>query len=299
MKITLTGSLGRIGKPLVQKLMSEGHTVTVISSNSARSKEIEALGAIPAIGALQDTDFLASTFTGADVIYAMAPPANYFDQSLNLFEYFKELGNSFDEAVQKSGVKRVINLSSIGAHLEKGNGILEGTYYVENSLNSLPEDVAVTHIRPTEIYYNLFQFIDLIKNQGIMGSNLNKNGVNVWVSTEDIAAAVVEEISNPFSGRKVRYVASEELTYQEVAATLGSAIGKPDLKWVTITDNQLYESLKSVGMQPAIAEKMVEMYAAIRSGLLYEDYNLHKPETLGQVKMKDFAQEFAAVYHQK
>lgn len=57
MNITLTGSLGNIGKPLTQRLIKEGHTVTVISSNIERRKQIEALNAIPAIGNLQDVSF--------------------------------------------------------------------------------------------------------------------------------------------------------------------------------------------------------------------------------------------------
>ncbi len=299
MNITLTGSLGRIGKPLTQKLIAEGHTVTVISSNPARRKEIVALGAIPAIGTLQNIDFLASTFKGAEVVYTLAPPANYFDHDLNLLEYFQELGTSFAKAIRRTDVKHAVNLSSIGAHLDKGNGILAGTYHVENILNDLPEDVAITHVRPTEIYYNLFQFIGLIKNQGIIASNVEESDSNVWVSPQDIAACVAEEISTPPSGRKVRYVASDELMYKEVATILGSAIGKPDLKWATIPDDQMRQGLESAGMQPAIAQGMVEMYAAIHRGLLYEDYNLHKPQVPSQVKMKDFAQDFAVVYHQQ
>ena len=299
MKITLTGSLGHIGKPLTQKLIGEGHSVTVISSNPARSKEIEALGAIPAIGTLQDANFLASTFKGAEAVYTMVPPANYFDHQLDLLGYYQGLGNRYAKAIRRAEIQQVVNLSSIGAHLDKGNGILLGTYHVENILNNLPEEVAITHIRPTEFYYNLFGFIDLIKGQGIMASNLEESDLNVWVSPQDIAACVAEEISTPSSGRKVRYVASDELTYKEVASILGSAIGKPDLKWVMIPDDQLLKSLENAGMQPEIAKGMVEMYAAIHSGLLYEDYNLHKPETFGQVKMKDFAKEFAAVYNQK
>ena len=97
----------------------------------------------------------------------------------------------------------------------------------------------------------------------------------------------------------MRYVASEELTYKELASILGSAIGKPELKWIMIPDDQLLKSLESAGMQPEIAKGMVEMYAAIHSGLLYEDYNLQRPKTFGQVKMKDFAKEFAAVYNEK
>ncbi len=299
MKITLAGSLGRIGKPLTQKLVKEGHTVTVISSNSDRSKDIEALGAIPAIGALQDTNFLTSVFTGADVAYTLVPPANYFDQTLDLYQYFVELGDSFKKAVEKSGVKKVVNLSSIGAHLEKGNGILEGTYYVEKVLNSLPEDVAITHIRPVEICYNLFQFIDLIKHQGIIGSNLDKDDVNAWVATEDIAEAVADEIFNIKFGRNIRYIVSDELTYSKLATIIGNAIGKPDLQWIKFTDEQVLESLINVGMQPAIAHKMVEMYAAIHSGLLYEDYREKDPKIEGKVKMKDFAREFTVLYNQK
>ncbi|MEM0941729.1 MAG: NAD(P)H-binding protein [Bacteroidota bacterium] len=296
MKITLTGSIGHIGRPLTEKLVAQGHTVTVISSNSVRSKEISALGAIPAIGKLQDTDFLASTFKGSDLVYTLVPPANYFDRKLDLLEYFIELGNGFADALRQTEVERVVNLSSIGAHLEKGSGILEGTYQVENILNNLPDDVAVTHVRPVEIYYNLFQYIERIKSEGVMSGNLAEDNINVWVSLEDIANSVVEEINSPSIGRKVQYVAGEEVTYKELASTLGSAIGKPDLKWVQITDDQLRDRLIHVGMQPKMTEKMTEMYAAIRSGLLYEHYNQNKPRTFGEVKLENFAEDFAAAY---
>ncbi len=297
MKITLTGSLGRIGKPLTQNLIKANHTVTVISSDPARSKAIEALGATPAIGRLQDTDFLSSTFKEADVVYTMVPPPNYTDPHLDLLDYYQTFGNSFAKAIRQTALKRVVNMSSIGAHLAKGNGILLGTYQVENILNNLPVEVAITHIRPTEIYYNLFQFIDLIKHQGMMASNLAADDLNVWVSTQDIAACVAEEINTPSQGRKVRYVASEELTYKEVASTLGTAIGKPELRWVKITDDQLQERLERTGMPSKIAKEMTEMYAAIHSGLLYEDYLLHKPTQMGKVKLKDFAEDFATIYH--
>lgn len=299
MKFTLTGSLGRIGKPLTKKLTDGGHSVTVISSNPARSKQIEAMGAIPAIGTLEDADFLASSFRGSDAVYTMVPPPNYFDHNLDLLGYYQTLGNSFAKAIKRAEVKRVVNMSSIGAHLDKGNGILLGTHHVEKILNDLPEGVAITHIRPVEIYYNLFSFVDLIKSQGIIANNLDASDSNVWVSCKDIADCVAEELNIISRGRKVRYVASDELKYEEVASTLGSAIGKPDLKWVRISEDEMRQGLEKAGMQPKCAKEMVEMYAAIRSGLLYEDYKLHKPESLGQVKMKDFAKEFATVYHQK
>ena len=45
MKVIVTGSLGNIGKPLATELVQKGHQVTVISRNTEKQKEIEALGA--------------------------------------------------------------------------------------------------------------------------------------------------------------------------------------------------------------------------------------------------------------
>ena len=52
MKIIITGSLGHISKPLAQELVQKGHAVTVISSNPDKQKDIEAIGAIAAIGSV-------------------------------------------------------------------------------------------------------------------------------------------------------------------------------------------------------------------------------------------------------
>tara|TARA_R110002049_G_scaffold294385_1_gene480989 strand:- start:1549 stop:2451 length:903 start_codon:yes stop_codon:yes gene_type:complete len=297
MKITLTGSLGHIGKPLTQELVQKGHSVTVISSNSEKQKDIEAMGAIATIGSLEDLDFMTSAFTGADAVYSMVPPANYFDQTLDLLGYYRKLGSNYAQAIKQSGVKKIVNLSTIGGHLDKGNGILRGAHHVESFLNELPSDVAITHIRPTAFYYNLLPEVYSAKENGYIASNIDGDVVNAWVSPLDIASAISEEITSSLTERKIRYVASEELTYNELVVILGKAINNPDLKWVTITDEQMQDGVVSAGMQPKIAAGLTEMYASINSGLLYEHYNLNKPIKMGTVKMKNFAKEFAQVYN--
>lgn len=90
-------------------------------------------------------------------------------------------------------------------------------------------------------------------------------------------------------------MASDELSPNEVASILGEAIGKPDLKWVVIPDEQLLNGLLATAMNPGIARGFVEMNASRRDGVLYEDYYRNKP-TLGKTKLTDFAKEFAAAY---
>ncbi len=49
------------------------------------------------------------------------------------------------------------------------------------------------------------------------------------------------------------------------------------------------------GIPPVIPDLLVELGAAIHTGLLRGDYEKHKPQ-LGKVKLPDFIKEFASVY---
>ena len=300
MKIIVTGSIGHISKPLTQELVHKGHEVTVISSNPERQEAIEALGATAAIGIMEDVDFLSATFTGADAVYVMETfgTDRFFDQNLDITTAINKIGNNYAQAILESGVKRVVHLSSIGAHTEKGNGLLRMHYIAENILNALPSDIAITFMRPVGFYYNLLGFIKAIKTDGVIATNYGGDSKKPWVSPIDIASAIAEEITSDFAGRKIRYVASDEISCNELASLLGTAIGKPDLKWVVIPDEQMLYGMINAGMNPQIAAGFVEMNAGMRDGELYEDYYRNRP-TLGKVKLTDFAKEFAVVYNKQ
>lgn len=116
------------------------------------------------------------------------------------------------------------------------------------------------------------------------------------MSPLDIAFAIVEEMESPFDGRKVRYVASEEVSPNEMARILGDAIGNPDLQWMMVSDEQMLSGMLGMGVNTKIAEEMVAMQASQRNGLLYEDFYRNKP-TLGKIKFIDYAKQFALAYN--
>jgi uncharacterized protein YbjT (DUF2867 family) len=297
MNIILTGSLGHIGKPLTENLVQKGHAVTVISSKTDKQKAIEELGAKPAIGSIDDADFLTTVFKGADIVYLMLPPFNFFDQNIDMEAYWTNIAGNYVKAVLRSGVKRVIYLSSIGAHTDKGNGMLNIHYNAESIIRQLPADVSIKFMRPVGFYYNMFAFIATIKAHGAIFQNYGGDVKEPWVSHLDIAATVAEEVGKPFEGRTVRYIAGDEVSPDEVAKVLGKAIGKPDLKWQVISDEQFLNGLLAVGFSPRVAKGFVDMNAG-RLNKLYDDYHQHRP-TFGNVKLTDFAKDFAAVYNQQ
>ncbi len=111
-----------------------------------------------AIGSVEDADFLVSAFTGADAVYTMVPPANYFNPNIDLMTYCVRIGNNYAHVIKKSDVKRVVHLGSIGAHLEKDSGLILGHRAVELILAEL-SGVSITFLRPAGFYYNLYSFL--------------------------------------------------------------------------------------------------------------------------------------------
>jgi uncharacterized protein YbjT (DUF2867 family) len=287
---------------LTQELVQKGHDITVVSSKPERKGEIEAMGAKAAIGTIEDHGFLSATFQGADTVFILiAPSGAYTDPQLDVDKKFRQIGETCVEAIETSGVKRVVYLSSIGADLETGSGLLRFHHAMEALLDRLRQ-VAITFVRPTGFYNNLYGYLQMIKTQGVIAANYGEEDKVEWVSPSDIATVVAEELEALLAGgaqagaRKVRYAASDELTCSQMAWILGEAIGKPDLKWVIIPGERMKEGLVAAGLKPFIADGMVEMYASRHSGRLSEDYYRNRP-VLGRVKMTDFAKEFTAAYN--
>jgi uncharacterized protein YbjT (DUF2867 family) len=295
MKITITGSLGNISLPLAMELILRGHQVTIISSNQEKKKDIEALGAKAAIGSLADVEFLTKTFSDADAVYCMIPP-NF--SKTDQVAYYRSIGANYALAIQISGVKRVVHLSSYGAHLEKGTGFILGSHNVEKILNELP-GIELTHIRPGYFYYNLLNFIDMIKKVGFIGTNYGSDDKLVLSHPKDIAATIVYELEQPNSDIKVRYIASDDTRASEIASILGFAINKPDLKWLTFTDENTAQAMKERGMPEHLIINFIEMGNATHTGIMREDYDKDRNKFKGILKIQHFASEFAEVYFKK
>lgn len=308
MKLIVTGSLGNISKPLTEILLAQGHKVTVVSNDAKKQAAIEALGASAAIGSIADARFLTATFQGADAVYAMIP-LSFTEPDLG--DYLRRMAQNYVQALKAVKAKRVVVMSGWVADLVKSEN-------VENEFDGL--EASLTFMRPGSFYTNFYQSIDLIKGSGLMGKLLTLRYSGLWalltgktgllmgnyggddriifVSPKDIADAVAEQLVLTPEKNTIRYVGSEELTCNEAARIIGTAVGKPWLKWVVLTDKAMLQGLKMAKVPEKLAETLVEMQAAMHSGKPLENFHRNNPK-MGKVKLADFTQEFAQLYHQK
>ena len=268
MKYVITGSIGNISKPLAQALVNAGNSVTVIASKKENTAAIEAIGATAAVGSVEDVDFLTKTFTSADALYTMVPPKY---NAANWKDYIENIGKNYAAAIKATGIKYVVNLSSVGAHMADGCGPVTGLHRVENALNTLT-DVNIKHLRPAYFYANLLANLGTIKHSGIIGGNYGEKPFAL-VHTNDIAEVATEELLNlNFTGNSVRYIAGDEKTGFEIAKTLGNAIGQPDLPWIVFTNEQSLQGMGQAGLPQEVAKNYTEMGTALAGGEMNADY---------------------------
>jgi len=295
MKYVITGGAGHISKPIVGRLLAAGHLVTVVGRNPEHLKGLADQGATAAAGSVDDVKFLTEAFDGADAVYTMVPPNM---AAPDWKTWIGKIGENYAQAIKNAGVKYVVNLSSIGAHLPDGGGPVSGLYRAEQVLNSL-KNVHIKHLRPSYFFNNFLSSAGMVKQMSIIGSNFGGDNFKmILTDTNDVAEAATEELLNlNFTGHSIRYIASDERNINEVAKIFGDAIGKPGLPWVVFTNDQAYEGMLKAGLPQEIARNFAEMGNALHTGIMQEDYWKHHPEKLGKVKIENFAKTFAAVYN--
>lgn len=293
MKIIITGSLGNVAKPLAQQLIAEGHNITIISSNESKKSEIESLGAKAAIGSITDVDFLVTSFDNADAVFLMTPPNM---GGVNIVENTINAGKNYAEAVSKTGVKKVVMLSSIGVESPVETGPIKGLHHIEKLYSDL-ENTNVTFLRAGYFYINFFNDIPLIQNAGIIGANYPESASVPLVHPIDIAKAAAEELVKDSEGKTIKYIVSDVRPASDFAKVFGAAIGKPELPWIEFKDEDSLNGMLQAGLPQEMAELYAEMGRGVRTGVVQKDFLEHGSPVEGEIKLEEFAKEFALKFN--
>lgn len=289
----LMGANGNITSKAAHILLKQGHKVRIIGRKAESLAALKAAGAELAIGDAGNADFLAQSFKGADAVYTMIPP----NHASNAFRAWQnQIGATIAEAVKQSGVKRVVNLSSIGAHLPDGTGPIAGLHDMEQKLNAVT-GLDLLHLRPGYFMENHFNALGTILPFGVYADMIDGSVPIGTIATQDIAAVVARELASiRGTGSRVLHLRSPKLTTQdEAAAILGTAIGKPDLKHVRADPAQAKAGMTAHGLSQNMADLFEEMSVAI-SGSAFNRAFADGPTEITPTTLEAWAPAFAAVH---
>jgi uncharacterized protein YbjT (DUF2867 family) len=260
----ILGASGHTGHLVASQLLAGGQKVRAVGRSPAHLQPLTAKGAEPFIADVTDAAALAKAFHQADSAYVMIPPN---PASTDPSDYSNRVSDAIAAAVKAAGTRNVVALSSIGADKPSGTGPVVGLHNLEQKLNQI-DAANVLHLRAGYFMENTLAQVNAIRQMGAMATPLRPDLKLTMIATRDIAAVAAEALLHPsVRGKQTRELLGQrDLTYSEAATVIGRAIGKPDLKYVQLPDDQFQGALVQMGMSEQFARLLLEMIAALNSG---------------------------------
>lgn len=258
------GATGNTGSVVANRLLDQGKKVRVLGRSAERLQPFVARGAEAFVADISDQAAATRAFTGADAVYAMIPP-DMTSQDFRSEQH--RVSDAIAGALEHSGVKHVVSLSSVGADKESGTGPVVGLREFENRLNRIT-GLNVVHLRAGYFMQNTLGQAGAIHAMGKTAGPLRGDLKLPMIAARDIGDAAAELLlALDFSGKQTRELLGQrDLSMDEATAIIGEAIGQADLKYLQLPPEQMLPTFVQMGMSSNIAGLILEMAAALNSG---------------------------------
>ena len=259
MQIAVTTPTGHVGSRVVQVLVQAGVRPLLLVRDPAKLAPGVREAADVAVGDLSDEAYVTEATKGVDALLWVAPESFTAADPLADMTRLADIAAS---AVTTNGIARVVLISSVGAEVKQGAGLIDGLARNEEALTATGSNVLI--LRNGYYFTNLLGMADQIE-QGVLTTTAAADAPMPWVDPRDIGdVAASRLLAADWSGTEVQAVhGPRDLTWTEVAETVGAAVGR-ELKLQVISDDDLRGALAGAGMTQAAAEGVVGMTAGLR-----------------------------------
>jgi uncharacterized protein YbjT (DUF2867 family) len=262
-KYVVAGVTGRVGSIVAAELLDRAECVTVIVRDGSRGREWGRRGAVVATGSLEDRRFLARTLREAAGFFTLLPENVAPD---DFHGARRRMADAMAGGVQDGGVRHVVMLSAIAAHLPDGNGPAKDLHYCERQLAAHAN--LLTVLRACYFQDNVAGVIPAAIHAGVYPNFLAAADQPVpMIATGDIGRFAAHALANPPQRSETVDLFGPSYTVRQVADTLGRVLGT-DLEVVDIPPAQQSDTLVEAGVPRPLAEAVAEMFAAFNSGLI-------------------------------
>jgi len=276
----ITGATGQTGSVVARTLLEKGLPVRAIVRSEEKAKPLKDLGAEIAVADVRDADALTKAFEGGKVLYLMNPPN---EQSEDMFAETEKIIKAFQKAIENSSLKKLVTLSSVGAHLPSGTGPIMTNRMVEQAFVNL--DIPTTFVRAGSFMENWNSVLETVKSEGILPSFLQPLDKKIpQVSVEDIGRVAAEAMLENSEGVQIKELAGLPYSPNDVAAAFSKALRK-EVKAVAVPEERWIEALNTFASQRN-AEAYYEMMQWVNSSSITFETGY---QIGGKVTIEDYA----------
>lgn len=281
----IMGATGNIGHFVAEELLKRGHTVRALGRDEKKLHHLELKGAVPIHLDFENAEALTEAFKDAYAVFSFIPPAHFYE---NFADYQDVVSQAIIQAIQDAGIKRVVNLSSVGADLPDGTGPIKGLHVHEKRLDALPFLTTLVQLRPNFFMENLNGLIPMIESQGELRTPLLGDLPIPMCATRDIAwkAADFLDDTAPHPHLIFDFVGPKDVT-MEYAAEVFSKFLDQSVKYVQISYSDARNALIASGMPAKSADMFIEMYDAFNARSIKPTQEI-KPTHRGTTSLEEY-----------
>jgi uncharacterized protein YbjT (DUF2867 family) len=264
--IAIIGATGNTGKVIAEELLAAGEKVRVIGRTAEKLQPFVAKGAEPFVGNVIDADAMTHALRGATAAYIMIPPDA---KQKSLRAYDTVVIESLYTAIDNSGLRHAVVLSSVGAQLAEGAGPVSGLHEMKENLKRL-RDVNLLFLRAAYFMENFHATIAVYKSMGFFSGLIKDNVKLPMIATRDIGQRAAAHLKTcDFTGHQTKELLGQrDLTMNECATIFGTAIGKPGLGYMQAPAMMAKPAMIQSGMSADTADQLIEMCKAISHGIM-------------------------------
>ncbi len=289
----ITGATGNTGSIIASTLLEAGKRVRIIARDAEKAKDLTEKGAELFQGSTNDAELLKKAFTGASTVYAVIPMNM---QAADYTAFQMEHINAIAEAMETCHVNNVVAMSSQGAHISSGTGIILGLHNMEEKFNQI-EGLNTLNLRPCYFMENTLGMVGMIKEAGIMGSPIKADLSFPIIDTKDIANYAAKRLlALDFEGNNHQdLLGAGNVTYAEIANVYGVAIGRPDLNYVQFPYAVFKVAFMGMGASESVADKMNEFLVKVNAGEIFVSERNEQNTT--PTTIEEFSHTFSYVFN--
>lgn len=293
--LTIMGATGHTGGKIARRLLAAGARVCAIGRNPDKLAALASAGAEVLAGDSRDPAFLAQAFRDADAVYTLLATDR---QAPDYAARQDEEGEVIAAALRASGVRRVVALSSLGADVPEGTGVIAGLHRHEQRLRKIA-GIDLLLLRPASFFENLHDSLGTIKAAGMLADTVAPDLPVPMIATDDIAAVAAQALlARDWTGIAVRELLGQrDISHREVARLIGEAIGQPALPYVQLPEADMGEALVGAGLSPSFVALYLEMTRAFNEERIGPREG-RTPANTTPTRFEDFVPELAAAYRQ-
>lgn len=290
MLITVFGATGNTGREVCRSLAEiKDVRIRAVTRDVSKARELPAQE-------LSEVDWtnrsqLRSSIEGADAAYFMLPTGLH---NGSLYEFRDACSRAFVEIANEIALKRVVFLSSFGAHLAENSGVLKGLCRAEKNFEAFKRELTI--IRPGYFWQNFLGNIAGIKENGFFGGYPVDPDVRLLFSdTADIGSTVARLLTTGgASGHRTVYVGHPELaTFREVSRMIADKSGRKELMWTNVGYDGARSFMLGRKMPAEIVDNLIDFFKAINSGRAMDDYTAERLVAT-QIGKAEFTTGFAS-----